>query len=46
MKDIEIFQIGLQMQLNKLEDNTLATKKILLAQIEKYEDVPGSVAEL
>ena len=28
------------------EADTIATKKILLAQIEKYEDVPGSVPEL
>ena len=26
--------------------HTIAAKKILLAQIEKYKDVPGSVAEL
>lgn len=28
------------------EADTVATKKILLAQIKKYQDVPGSVAEL
>ena len=33
-------------QAHSAEADTIAAKKILLAQIEKYEDVPGSVAEL